>query len=219
MEIVMKEKMRKIIFCLAKEILLDEANKEMLLLANKGRNKFEGWFKFELTKKLLARNGINEVSVEKKYTTNGDGNNDERTVYSDLAFTYDRNQYLVELKTANTSYKVEGCNDSTRPITDNINSIISDINKLYNARIEGNEDATPLGLSVFICFPLPQNGHTNLSTNRESLLIERILDNCNEDDKENIILELISLKEIDNNMIYSMLIGVVPISTNTIANG
>lgn len=83
--------MRGIIFCLAKEILLDKANKEMLLLANKGRNKFEGWFKFELTKKLLARNGINEVSVEKKYTTNGDGNNDERTVYSDLAFTYGGN--------------------------------------------------------------------------------------------------------------------------------
>lgn len=204
---------------LVQEILLDDANKEMLLLANKGRNKFEGWFKFELTKKLLASNGINEVSVEKKYTTNGDGNNDERTVYSDLAFTYYGNQYLVELKTANTSYKVEGCNDSTRPITDNINSIISDINKLYNARIEGNEDVTPLGLSVFICFPLPNDGHTNLSTNPESLLIKRILDNCNEDDKENIILELISLNESDNDMTYSMLIGVVPITTNTIANG
>lgn len=206
--------MRNILLNFVEEILLDNANRKMLLLANKGRNKFEGWFKFELTKKLLAREGINEVSVERKYITNVDGENDEKTVYSDLAFTDGRNQYLVELKTANTSYALDGCNASTRPITDNINSIINDIKKLYNARIEGNEDVTPLGLSVFICFPLPKDGHDNLDTNPESMLIKRILDNCNERDNENRILKLISLNEIGNKMTYSMLIGVLPISNN-----
>lgn len=189
----------------------------MLLLANKGRNKFEGWFKFELTKKLLANKKVSKVSVEKKYTTNGDGNNDERTVYSDLAFTYGGNQYLVELKTANTSYALDGCNASTRPITDNINSIINDIKKLYNARIEGNEDVTPLGLSVFICFPLPEGGHTKLNSDPNSFHIHKILSKCKQDDRQKATLELINFTEED--FIFSMLIGVLPISNNRLTNG
>lgn len=209
--------MRNIILNFVEEILLDNANRKMLLLANKGRNKFEGWFKFELTKKLLAREGINEVSVERKYITNVDGENDEKTVYSDLAFTDGRNQYLVELKTANTSYALDGCNASTRPITDNINSIINDIKKLYNARIEGNEDVTPLGLSVFICFPLPEGGHTKLNSDPNSFHIYKILSKCKQDDRQKAILELINFTEED--FIFSMLIGVLPISNNRLTNG
>jgi hypothetical protein len=204
--------MRNILLNFVKEILLDNANRKMLLLANKGRNKFEGWFKFELTKKILAREGINEVSVERKYITNVDGENDEKTVYSDLAFTDGRNQYLVELKTANTSYALDGCNVSTRPITDNINSIINDIKKLYNARIEGNKDVTPIGLSVFVCFPLPEGGHTKLNSDPNSFHIYKILSKCKQDDRQKAILELINFTEED--FIFSMLIGVLPISNN-----
>lgn len=209
--------MRNIILNFVEEILLDNANRKMLLLANKGRNKFEGWFKFELTKKLLAREGINEVSVERKYITNVDGENDEKTVYSDLAFTDGGNQYLVELKTANTSYALDGCNASTRPITDNINSIINDIKNLYNARIEGNEDVTPLGLSVFICFPLPEGGHTKLNSDPNSFHIYKILSKCKQDDRQKALLELINFTEED--FIFSMLIGVLPISNNRLTNG
>lgn len=188
---------------LVQEILLDDANKEMLLLANKARNKLEGWLKFELTKKLLAYDGINDVSVEKRYNLVGEENNK----YSDIFFRYGGEKYLVELKTANTSYKVEGCNDRIRPLTDNINSIISDINQLYYADIDDEEENVPLGLSVFICFPLQEGGHDNLSDNSNSIFINRIVKNCEEINIETPLLRLLS--PFGENVNISMLIGIV----------
>jgi len=114
---------------------------------------------------------------------------------------------LVELKTTSTSYKVEGCNDRIRPLTDNINSIINDISQLYYAEIDDEEKNIPLGLSVFICFPLKKKGHDNLSDKPNSMLINRIVNKCEERNIETPLLKL--LLPFEKKEKISMLIGIV----------
>jgi hypothetical protein len=51
----------------------------------------------------------------------------------------------LELKTANTSWKINGVNNGGRPITQNIQSIIKDAEKLDSKN----------GIVAFVLFPIP----------------------------------------------------------------
>lgn len=68
---------------------------------------------------------------------------------------------LIELKTPNTSYTCEGVDPKTRPITDNVNSIISDVDKLRNI----TEGLSYDSFIAFVMFPIDTNkkymGHVN----------------------------------------------------------
>jgi hypothetical protein len=57
------------------------------------------------------------------------------------------NETFIELKTPNTNYKLEGIEDKTRPITNNIQSIIDDINKLRKLNVKE-------GVVAFVLFPV-----------------------------------------------------------------
>lgn len=57
------------------------------------------------------------------------------------------NETFIELKTPNTNYKHEGIEDKTRPITNNIQSIIDDINKLRELNVKE-------GVVAFVLYPI-----------------------------------------------------------------
>lgn len=95
------------------------------------RSKFEGWLKVELVGALAAR-GYD--AVPEKDTID--------IVCGDAA---------IELKTINTSYVYEGVAYKQKPITDNVQSVIEDIEKL-------EKTAYALKAVVFAAFPL-QHGH------------------------------------------------------------
>ncbi|MBY0067837.1 MULTISPECIES: hypothetical protein [Empedobacter] len=119
------------------EILLD--NIDIISIAVKNRNKFEGWLKFELAKKLNQLN-LRDVIVESKYENSRDR--------YDLTFMNgDYSTYFIELKTPNTNWNINGVKKCGRPITKNIASIISDTKKLN----------TKYGIIAFVLFPIPQN--------------------------------------------------------------
>ena len=109
-------------------------NQSLLCIAISQRAKFEGWLKFELAAKL-----------KKLYK-------DTRVEEPVKGFHIDihSNQSLIELKTPNTSYKTKGCDDSICTITDNINGIISDINKLRRL-VPGTYKN---GYVAFVLFPI-----------------------------------------------------------------
>ena len=98
-----------------KEILID--NKDLVFIAIKQRAKFEGWLKFELSRKLSKY--YSDLKVEPPYPND---KNQHADIFANNAF--------IELKTPNTNYRFDNCNSCTRPITKNITSIIVDINKL-----------------------------------------------------------------------------------------
>ena len=89
-------------------------NVDLVSLAVKQRSKFEGWLKFELAKKLSHKFSDTEVEFPI-----GGKNVD---IYS--------NDSLIELKTPNTNYRCIGVEDKSKPITDNVNGIITDIQEL-----------------------------------------------------------------------------------------
>ena len=91
-----------------------QGNTSLLKIAVSQRAKFEGWLKFELAKALKVH--YSDTRVEEPV------NGYHIDIYS--------NQSLIELKTPNTNYKIEGCADRKCTITDNVNSIIDDIQKL-----------------------------------------------------------------------------------------
>lgn len=92
-------------------------NKDKISIALKQRAKFEGWLKLELAYKLLQ--SYSDVEIEHPYPCN---NRKHADIYASNA--------LIELKTPNTSYHTDNCVSCVRPITQNIESIIDDINKL-----------------------------------------------------------------------------------------
>lgn len=59
------------------------------------------------------------------------------------------NDTYIELKTPNTNYKLQGIEDKTRPITNNIQGIIDDIDKLR--LLKGKEKE---GVVAFVLFPI-----------------------------------------------------------------
>ena len=114
-------------------------NKGTVSIAIQQRAKFEGWLKFELAHEL--KKNYADTVVEYYFPSI----NAHVDIYS--------NQSLIELKTSNTSYKIPNCKDATRPITKNVNDIISDINKLKSINQKGSYKGAYI---AFVMFPLNQ---------------------------------------------------------------
>lgn len=96
-------------------------NEDLVFIAIRQRAKFEGWLKFELARKLQL--SYSDLKVEYPYP---DENKKHADIYANNAF--------IELKTSNTNYRFDKCESLTRPITKNISSIITDINKLRDIK-------------------------------------------------------------------------------------
>lgn len=120
-------------------------NKDLLEIAFKQRAKFEGWLKFEIAKEFQTSGKDTKV----EYPT-AKGHVD---IFADNC--------LIELKTPNTSYNHPDLESKTRPITDNVNSIISDVDKLRNI----TEGLSYDSFIAFVMFPIDTNkkymGHVN----------------------------------------------------------
>lgn len=119
-----------------------QGNSSLLKIAIAQRAKFEGWLKFELAHEL-KKLFYYDTRVEEPV--------------SGFHIDIHSNQSLIELKTPNTSYKTKGCVNRTCTITDNINSIIDDINKL-NTIVPG---AYNNGYIAFVLFPVDKVKHVN----------------------------------------------------------
>ena len=110
------------------------SRQDLVFIAIKQRAKFEGWLKFELANEL--RKLYPDTCVEK--------------CMSGKLVDVFSNDSCIELKTPNTSYRHDGCENRTRPITDNIASIINDINALKQIGVDG--------YIAFVMFPIDNNG-------------------------------------------------------------
>lgn len=121
-----------------------EENKELLKIPLRQRAKFEGWLKFELAY-YLEKDGNKDVGVEVQISNNG-----ASSIRADISFCKDDVRYFVELKTPNTNWRIDGVNNSHRPITKNIDSIVSDNTKLINL------DSGSKGIVAFVLFPIPE---------------------------------------------------------------
>lgn len=123
------------------ELIIDilRKNEVLVAIAIKQRAKFEGWLKFELAYRLLGYDC--NLKVEYPYPNNA---NQHADIFADGV--------LIELKAANTNYKIEQCQTCTRPITKNISSIIDDIKKLRNAGGSYKKNI------AFILFPIDSGG-------------------------------------------------------------
>lgn len=143
--------MDQLIKKLISEIIIE--NSEVINIALRSRNKFEGWLKFELASKL-EKEGFSDVFVETPY--------ERRKDRYDLSFFNNNDCYYIELKTPNTNWNINGIKKCTRPITKNIDSIITDTKKLNSNN----------GIVAFVLFPLPKN------CNKWHLYFNRIKNNC-----------------------------------------
>jgi hypothetical protein len=110
----------------------------IMSLAMSQRAKFEGWLKFELAEYAISE-GATDVVIEPRI-------NEKFLSRADLAFTYNGNRIIIELKTPNTNYRMTGVENRTRPITKNIHSILEDIKKLGSHGVEG--------IIAFVLFPV-----------------------------------------------------------------
>ena len=111
-----------------------KSRQDLVFIAIKQRAKFEGWLKFELANEL--RKLYPDTCVEK--------------CMSGKLVDVFSNDSCIELKTPNTSYRHDGCENRTRPITNNIASIIDDINALKKIGVDS--------YIAFIMFPIDNNG-------------------------------------------------------------
>ncbi len=128
--------MDKLILQQITELLRD--NKGLLSIAIRQRAKFEGWLKFELAHKIEML-GFKDVEIETKM--------DYKRSRPDISFINNLDFYRVELKTCNTNWNIEGVSKKGKPITNNINGIISDAKKLNSN----------YGIVAIVMFPLPIN--------------------------------------------------------------
>lgn len=109
----------------------------LLAIAFGQRAKFEGWLKLELASSLAAH-GARSLALEAPC---GSGHR------ADIGFTLDGMAHLLELKTANTNWRLSGVTPKNRPITKNISGIVTDARKLMGHKARG--------LVAFVLFPLP----------------------------------------------------------------
>ena len=112
-------------------------NKDLLEIAFRQRAKFEGWLKFEIAKEFQKSGKDTKVEypIAKGHVD----------LFAD--------NWLIELKTPNTSYTCKGVDPKTRPITDNVNSIISDVDKLRKISKVPCYDL----FIAFVMFPIDKN--------------------------------------------------------------
>jgi len=124
--------MDKVEFLKIKQILFNElkprleSNKGLAIFA-KERAKFEGWLKVELIE--ILSNYFDDITPE---------NNRIDITFEDWA---------IELKTVNTNIRYKNVINKQRPITKNIDGVISDIMNLKSA------NCTNKGI-IFIAFPM-----------------------------------------------------------------
>ena len=109
-------------------------NQDLLEIAFRQRAKFEGWLKFEIAKEFQKSGKDTKVEypIAKGHVD----------LFADNC--------LIELKTPNTSYTCKGVDPKTRTITDNVNSIISDVDKLRNI----TEGLSYDSFIAFVMFPI-----------------------------------------------------------------
>ncbi|ACM92395.1 putative ATP-dependent Lon protease [Nautilia profundicola AmH] len=118
--------------------------KRSLALFATVRAKFEGWLKVEVADILCA---YGKVIPEKDLI--------------DIVFE----NSAIELKTVNTSYKYLGVLNKTKPVTDNVKSVIDDIYKLKKSSYENK-------YVLFIVFPLDDNKYWQKHLNKISQNLE-----------------------------------------------
>ena len=112
------------------------------------RAKFEGWLKVELCDILSYHYSI----VPEQDTVD--------IVVDD--------KFALELKTVNTNYTYKGIENKTKPITDNINSVIGDIKKLQLKEY-------PNKAVVFVVFPLSlPNKNWNKQVNKITIYLNEL---------------------------------------------
>ena len=130
-------------------------------IAMKQRSKFEGWLKLELAHRLSEY--FDNVELECLR------DNSLVDVYAGGA--------LIELKTPNTNYRADHVDTKTRPITNNIDSIIKDINKL-----QGLSNQSEPHYIAFVMFPIDSDGaykvHVNRIKSQCKSVIEKEVDVC-----------------------------------------
>ena len=98
------------------------------------RAKFERYLQTVLAYKL--KSCYPDIEIEKPYPTNSSKHTD---IFA--------NETYIEIKTPNTSYKVEGVESKTKPISKNIKGIKYDIEKLQTQRVKN-------GVVAFVLFPI-----------------------------------------------------------------
>ncbi len=114
-------------------------HQKLLLIPILRRSKFEKWLQLELAHTIANESGVERtMQIEAQLPDGG---------FADLLVTESGVKKYIELKTCNTSYRVAGVEPRTRPITNNIASVIADGFKLAEARVDG--------LVGFVLFPLP----------------------------------------------------------------
>ena len=124
---------------------------EIVHVAMKQRSKFEGWLKLELAHSLSEYFGDVEIECSRE--------NSLVDIYAGGS--------LVELKTPNTNYRADHVDTKTRPITNNIDSIIKDIQKL-----KGLSDQSEPHYIAFVLFPIDEDGAYKMH-------IQKIMCHCN----------------------------------------
>lgn len=137
-----------------KKIIIE--NSDIISIAVRQRAKFEGWLKFELANYAIKKRGI---KVEVEYPITGRSR-------CDLVVTRNRTKYYIELKTPNSSNRIDGIADKRKPTTYNVNSIVADAQKLKRI--------SPRGIMAFVLFPIPAG-----SEDWKRYYIDRINDKLN----------------------------------------
>ena len=119
-------------------------NQDLLEIAFRQRAKFEGWLKFEIAKEFQKSGKDTKVEypIAKGHVD----------LFADNC--------LIELKTPNTSYNHPDLESKTRPITDNVNSIISDVDKLRNI----TEGLSYDSFIAFVMFPIDKDKDEDKNT-------------------------------------------------------
>jgi len=125
-----------------------ENSKGIDVFVNK-RAKFEGWLKVEIVDILynkITKNVTPEAPDNNKNITSEENKNDQ---HIDIVF----DDSALELKTVNTSYRQEGIENKTRPITLNVKQLKNDIDKLRKLHRKDIKNKAIL----FVVFPLPDD--------------------------------------------------------------
>ena len=141
--------------------ILSETISELLVthaplvhIAVRQRAKFEGWLKFELVLDLSKT--FSDAQVE--FPCKGK--------HIDLL----AGDSLIELKTINTNYRMEGVETKIRPITKNIKGITDDIDKLRDLKSD-----KPAYIA-FVMFPIDNCQYIKHINKIEAHLGDNILD-------------------------------------------
>ena len=114
-------------------------HRDTVWIAVRQRAKFEGWLKLELAHALEGA-GLTDIRLECQYMGRKK---------ADLAFRIEGSRCFVELSMCNTSWRVEGVEPATRPITKNVRHVLRDIEKLKMVK------EPDLGIALALFFPVP----------------------------------------------------------------